>query len=76
MREWIHKFVTREHAWESVVEQLGSRKDLVSSYQAQRFSRSLGLHVKFCVIYYYRTTRGACVLRSLFTQPRRGASAV
>ena len=37
MREWIREFVMREHSWESVVEQLGSRKDLVSSYQAQRF---------------------------------------
>ena len=36
MREWIRKFVMREHAWESVVEKLGSHKDLVSSYQAQR----------------------------------------
>lgn len=43
MREWIREFVMCEHGWESVVEQLGSRKDLVSSYQAQRFSRSLGL---------------------------------
>jgi len=36
MREWIRKFVMREHAWESEVEKLGSHKDLVSSYQAQR----------------------------------------
>ena len=43
MREWISKFVMREYGCESVVEQLGSRRDLVSSYQAQRFSRSLGL---------------------------------
>jgi len=43
MREWIRKLVMHEPAWESVVEQLGSRKDLVSSYQAQRFSRSFGL---------------------------------
>ena len=43
MRERIGKFVLREISYESVVQQLGSCKDLVSSYQARRFSLSLDL---------------------------------
>jgi hypothetical protein len=39
------------------------------------FRGLLVLSVEFCVIHYFCITRSACVLRSLFPEPWRGASA-
>lgn len=66
------KFVMREHAWESAVEQLGSRKDLVSSYQAQRFSRSLVLQCQvLCDLLLAYNTGRMCIEEFVHTVEAR-----
>jgi hypothetical protein len=72
MREWIREFVMREHAWKSVVEQLDSRKDLVSSYKAQSFSRSLGLQCQvLCDLLLLYYTRRMCIEEFVHTAEAR-----